>query len=209
MDALRKLGDNLKGAVLSAAGVTDEHANKKSMIEGWLSKRATKSAKNWQSRYFALHNDVLVYYLDINSEFPKGEMKLTSDFYVSDSTLKPFGFQVSDFNETYYLAADTAEEKMFWMHTIARVIRNMSQDVDDLPVHHLTLESQLEAYAAKRPVSIRSVPHNVSPPSSDVQTTKRPNFAPPPPPPPQSRPPPPPPPQVKLGKVSLFRFYCL
>jgi hypothetical protein len=75
MNSFRKIGDSIRGAILK-----DENADKKSMIQGWLTKRATKSAKNWDVRYFMLHDNALVYYADADSPYPRGEMLLSEDF---------------------------------------------------------------------------------------------------------------------------------
>jgi hypothetical protein len=166
MNSFRKIGDSIRGAILK-----DEYADKKSMIQGWLTKRATKSAKNWDVRYFMLHDNALVYYADADSPYPRGEMLLSEDFFVGDSLLQPHGFQVSDLNTTYYMAAETDEEKLFWMHSIARVIRNLSVNVD-MPVHYVDIEKQVEEYTAHRPESAR------------LMSTK-PSFKPPPPPGPE------------------------
>lgn len=118
MNTIKKLKENIVGAVLNAAGVEGEYQNKKSMLQGWLTKRATKSAKNWDLRYFMLFDNALVYYADSDSLYPRGEMKFNEDFFVCDSFLIPYGFQISDLTTTYYLQADTMGEKLFWMHFV-------------------------------------------------------------------------------------------
>ena len=100
----------------------------KPIIQGSLFKRAVKSGRNWKRRFFRLYPDRLSYSTSERGRV-KGSMVLTEDFYVSDSTLRTHGFMVSDFETTYYLAADSAELKMFWMHAIAKVIRALQEKV--------------------------------------------------------------------------------
>ena len=100
----------------------------KPIIQGSLFKRAVKSGRNWKRRFFRLYPDRLAYSTSERGR-TRGAMILTEDFYVSDSTLRANGFMVSDFETTYYLAADSAELKMFWMHAIAKIIRGLQEKV--------------------------------------------------------------------------------
>lgn len=212
MQKLRKIGENIREVALNAVGATNEHANKKPIIEGQLNKLATKSHSKWDQRDFVLYNDSLAYYVDSTSEFPKGELRLSPEYFVADSMLRNHCFQVSDLNNVYYIAADTDEEKLFWMHTIARVIRNMSQVVTDLPVHYVELDKKVEKYAAQRPPSMRaSYPVGAAPPPpvpAVPGSTAAPKQPPPPPPPapatkaPVVAEPPKPPPNAWKAKVA-------
>lgn len=57
--------------------------------------RALQSGINWKERYFVLYPDAsLFYFKRKGNKHPKGVMKLDSDFFVGDSTLKKYGFQV-------------------------------------------------------------------------------------------------------------------
>lgn len=157
MNEIKKIGENIIGTVLSLTGIEDEYHDKKSIIEGWLTKRATKSAKNWDVRYFILYENALVYYADSESQYPRGAMKFDEDFFVADSSLGSYGFQVSNLSTTYYLQADTEAEKLFWMHTIAKVIRNLSPHLEECSktVQDENLEKELREYAATRPLTTR------------------------------------------------------
>jgi hypothetical protein len=160
MNVLKKIKESVVGTVLNATGVESEYANQKSIIEGWLTKRALKSAKNWDVRYFELYPTALVYYADAESNYPRGEMKFTEEFFVSDSTLRHNAFQVSDLETTYYLQAESLPEKMFWMHTIAKVLRTLSDEGDSMldptiRVASVRMEEVIAEYASRRPESMR------------------------------------------------------
>jgi hypothetical protein len=168
MNQIKKFGENFLGAVLSVAGVQGEYQNQKCIIQGWLTKLAIKSARNWTVRYFLLYENALVYFADSDSQYPRGVMKFDEDFYVCDSCLVPYGFQVSNLSKTYYLQADTLPEKMFWMHTIAKVIGNLSTAIYEECPQSEKLEKELEEYAANRPVSSRYHPPPIFPPTSPL-----------------------------------------
>ena len=163
MNRLRKLGDNLKECrdiVRNKTGITGNYSDKTAIIEGWLTKRATKSAKRWNLRYFVLYEDALVYYADSDSEFPRGEIILGDSFFVSDSSLMKYAFQASDLDNTYYLSADTMDEKLFWLHNIAQVIRRMDHSApalasEDFHVYE-ELEQRVSEYATLRASTNRS-----------------------------------------------------
>ena len=213
----------MRDKVLSAAGVVEDHAQKKSMIEGRLYKQQ-QHRRGWHHRWVALYTDSLVYYLDEHSDVPIGEITLSPDFFVSDSTVRPHCFQVSDLVTSYYLSCDTKEEKMFWMFTIARVLQSLSiSPAEIIPVHFAkleeTVEAKVEEYASRRPPSMRVLNQNrallpapsVNDSKNGSASAKAPqpgsyadrvlngatppaNKAPPPPPPPAGKAPPPPPP---------------
>lgn len=158
MNQIKKLGENILGTVLAVAGVEGEYQNQKCIIQGWLTKLAVKSARNWTVRYFLLYENALVYFADSESQYPRGVMRFDEDFYVCDSCLVPYGFQVSNLSKTYYLQADSLSEKMFWMHTIAKVIGNLSMISSGECHQSEQLVQELEEYAANRPISSRAHP---------------------------------------------------
>jgi hypothetical protein len=198
MNNIKRIGENFLGTILTAAGVEGEYHNKKSMLQGWLTKLAIKSGRNWDSRYFILYENALVYYADSDSQYPRGEMKFDEDFFVADSLIVPYGFQVSNLRTTYYLQADTIAEKMFWMHAIARVIRKLSHISENslqgegggvISPQSVRLETELEEYATHRPISVKFDPPRVEDPRlltlSDYLQYHRPTSPLPPRPPPR------------------------
>jgi hypothetical protein len=157
MDSLRKLAEGIS-AVFSSG--SNDYKTRKSIIEGFLTKRALKSGVNWDKRYFILYPDgELAYFLSVDSETPRGVMKLNSDFFVSDHSSMALGFLISDMETVYYLRADSAEEKMYWMHTVARVLRQLSADagtpMETAPIMTPEIDEQIVKYGASRPVSVR------------------------------------------------------
>ena len=54
-------------------------------------------------------------------------MILAGDFYVADSLLKPFGMQISNFENTIYLAAANLDEKVSWMCRLGTLISALAQ----------------------------------------------------------------------------------
>lgn len=119
----------------------DEQAalwGRKPVMEGFLYKRATKSGRNWKKRYVKLYYDRMDYYSKRHDRTPRGTISLTKDFFVADSILRrirntrPHGFMVSDFATTFYLAASSPEAKVYWMHTIQRVLQKLKDQDDEL-----------------------------------------------------------------------------
>jgi hypothetical protein len=55
----------------------------------------------------------------------KGSMRFTEEFFVQDGQAPKgkFGFLVTDFQTAHHLAADTKDQKDFWCHAIANIIR--------------------------------------------------------------------------------------
>lgn len=91
------------------------------IIEGYLSKLPRKgpdARSEWKLRYFKLYPDATLVYYAKRDGAMRGTIRLTEDFFVSDHRLHTHGFQVSDLEETYYLAANDNDTKMFWMYTI-------------------------------------------------------------------------------------------
>lgn len=105
------------------------------IIEGELFKKPNKPSKKgkgaWKKRYFRLFKSGLKYYKKKSDNVPRGEMRLTSDHYVSDIAAgrdkQHFAFIISDFVSNFYLAAGDKAERDYWMHTIARIIRDLQQ----------------------------------------------------------------------------------
>ena len=76
--------------------------------EGYLYKMAISSSNQaWRRRYFVLSaNGLFAYYASKTATAPKGVIMLSPDFYVADSLNRQFGFQLSDFTQTFYMAAE-------------------------------------------------------------------------------------------------------
>ena len=90
--------------------------------EGYLYKMAISSSNQaWRRRYFVLSaNGLFAYYASKTATAPKGVIMLSPDFYVADSLNRQFGFQLSDFTQTFYMAAECA----------ARAIPRRAQFID-------------------------------------------------------------------------------
>ena len=83
--------------------------------EGYLYKMAISSSNQaWRRRYFVLSaNGLFAYYASKTATAPKGVIMLSPDFYVADSLNRQFGFQLSDFTQTFYMAAECAARAQF------------------------------------------------------------------------------------------------
>eukprot|EP00854_Cymbomonas_tetramitiformis_P023287 gene23287-28182_t len=129
-EQLKRIKAGSNSAILPMAPAMQEEA----LAEGLLLKRAVKSGRNFKTRYFMLFPDArLMYYTpkdskakgDVRHGEMKGVMQLTADFFCSDWNGKKYGFTVSDLQTTFYLSAQSSEEKLFWVGTITGVIRNL------------------------------------------------------------------------------------
>jgi len=96
----------------------------KPILQGVLWKRAQKSGSNWKKRYFKLFANRLEYSVKENGK-ERGRMNFTEEFFVQDGIAPKgkFGFLVTDFVTSHHLATDTKDQKDFWCHAIATVIR--------------------------------------------------------------------------------------
>jgi len=107
----------------------------KPVIEGTLKKR-NANGKGWKERFVVLFPDAVKYYKkkDEKVKSSHGKIPLNENCWVSDIRTKgdkeEHTFVVSDFNDTFYFAAESRELRDFWMHAVARIIRKHQQDVD-------------------------------------------------------------------------------
>ncbi|KAJ1457673.1 hypothetical protein M885DRAFT_121049 [Pelagophyceae sp. CCMP2097] len=151
----------------------------------------------WDCRHVACYADARVELFLKQGDGKANKVEvLTGDHFVADAAGFTNGFQVSDFESIIYLAAGSAEEKTFWMHAIAGVIRRLMEPMDALPPQYAKLK--LAAAGAQgapdtppRPATTFAPPP--PPPGAPPQMPPRPAAAPPPPPreaPPDAPPPP-------------------
>ncbi|GBG34919.1 Actin-binding Rho-activating protein [Hondaea fermentalgiana] len=170
----------------------DERATlwgRKAVMEGFLYKRATKSGRNWRRRYVKIYFDRMDYFSKKTDKTPRGTIHLTKDFFVADSILRrikntrPHGFMVSDFATTFYLAASSPEAKVYWMHTIQRVLQKLKDQDEqtDEPVRlgepertpsmrERDMQARLDAY--RRGLPVTEVARHVSKASSKGRSSK-------------------------------------
>jgi len=94
-------------------------------------KRAKSGKARWASRYFRLFSHSLKYYSRKSDTVPRGEMTLTVEHYVTDLKSRKEKqanvFIIDDLVLKYYLAAESPALRDYWMHAIARIIRNLQQ----------------------------------------------------------------------------------
>jgi hypothetical protein len=111
-------------------GVVKGDLGDKPVMESELMKKNDRTGK-WAKWFVRLHNSGLRFFKRKGDMYAKGEVVLSAEHYVSDlkasSEKLANVFIVSDFEVTYYLAADSIELRDFWMHAVARIIRNLQQ----------------------------------------------------------------------------------
>lgn len=66
-------------------------------------------------------------------------MRLTGDHFVADAAGITNGWQISDFESVLYMASQSAEEKQYWMHAVAGVVRRLMEPMDALPPQYATV----------------------------------------------------------------------
>lgn len=79
----------------------------------------TARRKSWKENQFGGNPEDLV------SVPARRVDHFTINFYVGDSRVHPHAFLISDFIVTHHFAAKDDFEKLFWMQTIAKVLRNL------------------------------------------------------------------------------------
>ena len=101
----------------------------KSVIEGWMQMRDLVNglpSDTWSRLYIRLFDTRMEAFSRPSAMQPRYTFRLTQDFYVGDSRQRQNAFIVSDFAETYNFVTETAPEKMFWMQTIAKLLRTLA-----------------------------------------------------------------------------------
>lgn len=91
--------------------------------EGWLTKRS-RWLHDWRRRYFLLKADKLFFSADPFSA-PHGMIDLSTCITVKSAetkTQQPNSLEVATPQETFFLMADSGEEKDFWIGIIGRAI---------------------------------------------------------------------------------------
>lgn len=108
-------------------------------MEGFLTKRAMKSGRNWKRRYFVLKNNALAYYdgkpLDEDSGLkPKGLVELTSNSVVRISPVnREFAFEVVTKPQVLCVSADSKSSLNQWKEAITDVIDSLKRNKNDRP----------------------------------------------------------------------------
>ena len=101
----------------------------KSVIEGWMMMRDLVNglpSDTWSKLYVKLFDTRMEAFAKPSSTEPRYTFRLTREFYVGDSRQRANAFIVSDFDETYNFATESGPEKMFWMQTIAKLLRTLA-----------------------------------------------------------------------------------
>lgn len=90
---------------------------------------------------------------------------------MSDSKLKEqaHGFQVSDFDHTFYLAASSGDEKMFWMHTVAGVLRKLAHSDEVLPPQYQDMTMLQIKHDEESGLSVSTTAYHKKQESGEVQ----------------------------------------
>ncbi|KAH8050311.1 hypothetical protein JL721_11395 [Aureococcus anophagefferens] len=91
-------------------------------------------AVSWEPRHTKIYADArFEIYAKAGDARPLKTEKLTDEHFVADAAGFQNGWQISDFESVLYLAAASREEKTFWMHAVAGVIRRLMEPLDALP----------------------------------------------------------------------------
>jgi hypothetical protein len=121
-------------AIKAAPAAGGAGAAEEPTMEGFLLKR-TADGSSWKKLYFKLFEDRLEFSAKRESA-ALGKLLLGKEFFVADSILRRIknmrqnGFMVSDLGgpaSTFYLAADSPENKTYWIHTIGSVLRKLKE----------------------------------------------------------------------------------
>ena len=91
-------------------------------------------AVSWEPRHTKIYADArFEIYARAGDARPLKTERLTDEHFVADAAGFQNGWQISDFESVLYLAAASREEKTFWMHAVAGVIRRLMEPLDALP----------------------------------------------------------------------------
>jgi len=104
-------------------------------MEGFLTKRAMKSGRNWKRRFFILKNNAMIYFDEKPTEKndrirkPKGIVEVTAKSVVRRSPVnKPFVFELLTKPQLLCVQAASEEECKEWISALALVIRALRKD---------------------------------------------------------------------------------
>lgn len=93
--------------------------------EGYLYKRALKSARNWRRRWFSLNNrGTLTYSTKPKAKVAKGTLELTDESRVEllANAAKKYAFSVQTRDHLLYCAAKSEREREAWMNDLGSTI---------------------------------------------------------------------------------------
>uniref|UniRef100_A0A7S3NLY4 Costars domain-containing protein n=1 Tax=Aureoumbra lagunensis TaxID=44058 RepID=A0A7S3NLY4_9STRA len=126
----------MMGSSSSASKKNDEGSELRPILEGpLLAMEFVKDGKEvkWTLRHVQIFADarVLIYSKKGDSKILRSET-LTGDHFVADARFEN-GWQISDFETILYFASQNQQEKTFWMHAVAGVIRRLMEPMDALP----------------------------------------------------------------------------
>lgn len=140
---------------------TQTNWRQRALIGGHLFRRVSK--KRWKKNWFALYSNKLEYFKSKNQGL-LGTIEITEEHYCSDYStsnnaakggIRPFGFMLSNFEDTIYLAATSKDLKQYWIDRIQQVIKKLKADakLEDKPVllnkqKDVPLETRMKNYRA-------------------------------------------------------------
>jgi len=111
-------------------------------------KRAMKTGRNWKRRYFVLRNTTLCYFKtdqDLNS--PRGEIPITSNTFVKESTYKKFSIELSTNRQVIVMCADTLSRQKEWLDALTHSIGLARTEI--FPVSSKSEETQFTEEESK------------------------------------------------------------
>jgi len=105
--------------------------NAKCILEGLL-QHSKDYGKSWTDHFVVVFPDRILAYegTSTNTATEVSVLVFTPEFYVSDAPGSQWGFQVSDFETSYYFGAQDEQTRFFWMHALARIIRKLRAEMD-------------------------------------------------------------------------------
>ena len=105
--------------------------NAKCILEGLL-QHSKDNGKSWTEHFVVVFPDRILAYEGTSTETATevSVLVFTPEFYVSDAPGSQWGFQISDFETSYYFGAQDEKTRFFWMHALARIIRKLSAEMD-------------------------------------------------------------------------------
>ena len=130
--------DSENGDVRRRANTLEENIK-----EGFLTKRALKSGRNWKRRYFALNGNGLAYFKDEFSVKPKGVIHFTAQTVVENtSEHHPFGFEIKGI-EHAIVYAHSEYDRDDWVSKVNEAVSRAQEK-------NVNLRSQCEGWLVKR-----------------------------------------------------------
>eukprot|EP00941_MAST-03F_sp_MAST-3F-sp1_P005461 g5461.t1 len=97
---------------------------------GWLAKRAVKSKRNWKTRFFSLHDNILSYYKKDTGTRPRGVLTVTFDSAVRALAVDdehPHCFEVTTPTAVLVAGAETEKGQEEWIKHVRNVINTCKE----------------------------------------------------------------------------------